>query len=88
MNKTIAVFTTDGQLGAKLLAWLAAQENVEKDSTLIVVGYDERQRAIDCLAKEVNINTDNPHDVFIDDLEFGDDLIEEIGERALELAQE
>lgn len=88
MNNTIAVFTTDPKLSVKLIDLLAQHPKVEDDSTLIVVGYDERQRAIDLLAKEVCVNTDNPDDIFIDDSEFGSDLIDEIGDRAIELAKE
>ncbi len=47
------------------------------------MGYDERQRAIDCLAAEVCVEGDDPDDLYIDDSEYMGNLAEEIEECAL-----
>ena len=88
-SEKMAVFTTDPKLQVALLKFLNEQETTAPDSTLIVVGYNDRQRAIDYLAKDIAVNTDNPNKFVIeDDPDFMDNLAEDLAEAALDLARE
>ncbi|RDJ35059.1 MAG: hypothetical protein DWQ19_09495 [Crenarchaeota archaeon] len=82
----LAFFTNDSKLAAELIDWLKDKQAAE-DSSLLVVDYNERDRAIECLASEVGVDIEDPDNPFIDDPEFGDSLMEEIAEAALEQAK-
>jgi len=86
MSDKIAVITSDPKLSGKLIDWLAKQE-AEPDSTLIIVGYDERDRAIDCLASEITVHIDGDK-FFIDDDDCLEGIPDEISDRALEMAEQ